>query len=180
MVRPLATENDARRLVRAAQAGDRSAFAELYFRYEPMVRSIALSRLPREDAADLVQETFVRALHRLATLRNPDSFRPWIAVIARNAARDLERERATARCEEEPSRRGTQHDEMEARAALRAIRMLPKTYRTTVTMRLMQGMSGPEIADRTGLSPGSVRVNLHRGMKLLRTRLEAAIHKKAG
>jgi oligopeptide transport system permease protein len=41
----------------------------------------------------------------------------------------------------------------------------------TLMMRLVEGMTGPEIAERTGLTPGSVRVNLHRGMRELRTRL---------
>jgi RNA polymerase sigma-70 factor (ECF subfamily) len=38
-------------------------------------------------------------------------------------------------------------------------------------LRLVEGLSGPEIAQRTGLTPASVRVNLHRGMKLLREKL---------
>ena len=38
-------------------------------------------------------------------------------------------------------------------------------------MRLVEGMSGAEIAERSGLTPASVRVNLHRGMKLLREKL---------
>jgi RNA polymerase sigma-70 factor (ECF subfamily) len=38
-------------------------------------------------------------------------------------------------------------------------------------MRLVEGMTGPEIAEHTGLAQGSVRVNLHRGMKLLREQL---------
>ena len=54
---------------------------------------------------------------------------------------------------------------------LDAIRQLPDAYRDTLLMRLVEGMSGQEIAERTGLSPGSVRVNLHRGMKLLREKL---------
>jgi RNA polymerase sigma-70 factor (ECF subfamily) len=41
-------------------------------------------------------------------------------------------------------------------------------------MRLVEGMSGPEIAVRAGLQPDSVRVNLHRGMKLLRERLKGS------
>ena len=40
-------------------------------------------------------------------------------------------------------------------------------------LRLVEGMTGPEIAARTGLTDGSVRVNLHRGMKLLREKLDA-------
>ena len=55
--------------------------------------------------------------------------------------------------------------------ALAAIRELPATYAETLMMRLVEGMTGPEIAAATGMTPGSVRVNLHRGMKLLRRRL---------
>ena len=56
--------------------------------------------------------------------------------------------------------------------ALEAIRALPEAYRETLMLRLVEGLSGPEIATRTGLTPASVRVNLHRGMKLLREKLQ--------
>jgi RNA polymerase sigma-70 factor (ECF subfamily) len=48
---------------------------------------------------------------------------------------------------------------------------LPETYRETLLLRLVEGMTGPEIAARTGLTSGSVRVNLHRGMQQLREKL---------
>jgi RNA polymerase sigma-70 factor (ECF subfamily) len=56
---------------------------------------------------------------------------------------------------------------------LDVIRSLPAAYRETLVLRLVEGMTGPEIAERTGLTAASVRVNLHRGMKLLRERLHA-------
>ena len=56
----------------------------------------------------------------------------------------------------------------EALAVLELLRALPDAYRETLTLRLVEGMTGAEIAARTGLTPASVRVNLHRGMKLLR------------
>jgi RNA polymerase sigma-70 factor (ECF subfamily) len=59
----------------------------------------------------------------------------------------------------------------EVAQVLAALRDLPEAYRETLVLRLVEGMTGPEIADQTGLAPGSVRVNLHRGMKLLRERL---------
>ena len=59
----------------------------------------------------------------------------------------------------------------ESFAAMDAIRNLPEAYRETLTMRLVEGMTGPEIARQTGLTPDSVRVNLCRGMKLLREAL---------
>ena len=60
----------------------------------------------------------------------------------------------------------------EAANILAAIRSLPDAYRETLILRLVEGMTGPEIAERTGLTPGSVRVNLHRGMQQLREKLE--------
>ena len=56
-------------------------------------------------------------------------------------------------------------------AVLAAIRRLPEAYRETLVLRLVEGLTGPEIAERTGLQPGSVRVNLHRGMQMLREAL---------
>ena len=56
-------------------------------------------------------------------------------------------------------------------AVLAAIRRLPEAYRETLVLRLVEGLTGPEIAERTGLQPGSVRVNLHRGMQMLRVAL---------
>jgi RNA polymerase sigma-70 factor (ECF subfamily) len=71
----------------------------------------------------------------------------------------------------------------EAQLALSVIRSLPDAYRETLTMRLAEGLSGPEIAALTGLTPESVRVNLHRGMKLLRERLrqvDPPVEKRSG
>jgi RNA polymerase sigma-70 factor (ECF subfamily) len=58
-----------------------------------------------------------------------------------------------------------------AHEILAAIRSCPEAYKETLVLRLVEGMTGPEIAERTGLTPDSVRVNLHRGMKLLRQKL---------
>jgi RNA polymerase sigma-70 factor (ECF subfamily) len=61
----------------------------------------------------------------------------------------------------------------EALAVLEVVRGLPDAYRDTLILRLVEGLSGPEIAERTGLTAASVRVNLHRGMKQLRAKLQA-------
>ncbi|MBA3785811.1 MAG: sigma-70 family RNA polymerase sigma factor, partial [Acidobacteria bacterium] len=67
--------------------------------------------------------------------------------------------------------RGKDDSQTEAREILKAIRALPETYKETLVLRLVEGMTGQEIAERTGLAPESVRVNLNRGMKLLRQKL---------
>jgi RNA polymerase sigma-70 factor (ECF subfamily) len=96
-------------------------------------------------------------------------------MIARNRATDYYRRRPDTtelpkELTQERSRDQASSD-MEAAAALAAIRRLPDAYRETLILRLVEGMTGPEIAARTGLTPASVRVNLHRGMKMLRESL---------
>mgnify|MGYP002619672007 CR=1 FL=1 len=162
--------------VQDAMEGDRRAFSRLYRAYGPMVHAIVLSRLRTADVADVVQDVFVIALRRLPELREAAAFGAWLATIARHRAADQIRRRDPASTADttEPDEEAALAQRMipaEAMAALRAIRSLPETYRETLTMRLVEGMTGPEIARRTGMTEGSVRVHLHRGMKLLRRRL---------
>jgi len=165
-------------LVRAAQDGNRAAFGHLYERHAGMVHGILLSRVPIEAVEDLVQDVFVRAMPHIHSLREADHFGGWIAAIARNRAVDFFRESRspTDQLDDEPqnepaSRGGSTADRAEAHAILEAIRSLPDSYRETLILRLVEGMTGPEIAARTGLTHGSVRVNLHRGMQQLRQAL---------
>jgi RNA polymerase sigma-70 factor (ECF subfamily) len=141
-----------------------------------MVHGVALARLRPQDADDVVQEVFLRALEGLATLQDVGAFGGWLAAIARHVSVDVvRRTKHRADLEEnvkEPSMRAHQSDDLEASRALDAVRDLPDAYRETMMLRLVEGMTGPEIAERTGLTSGSVRVNLHRGLKLLRERLQ--------
>ncbi len=160
------------RLVRQARDGDESAFGRLYQRYAGIVHGLLLSRVPRADVDDLVQEVFLAAWNRLAALRDPAAFGGWLATIARHRAIDYHR--AGVEVEELPqdmAAPGSASAPGEALAALEAIKSLPEAYRETLVLRLVEGLTGPEIAARTGLTPASVRVNLHRGMKLLREKL---------
>jgi RNA polymerase sigma-70 factor, ECF subfamily len=161
-------------LVRSAQDGDRAAFAELYRRHARAVHGILLSRVAAIDVEDLVQDVFMQAMERLSSLHDPTAFGAWLAAIARNRAAAHWRRRPVH--VELPDHLAIQpRDRTEALAALTAIRNLPEAYRETLTLRLVEGMTGPEIAACTGLTEGSVRVNLHRGMKALRERLTGGL-----
>lgn len=161
-------------LVDAVRAGDREAFGQLYALYAPMVHGILLARVPYRDVDDLVQEVFLAALKRLNSLRDSAAFGGWLAMIARNRAVDYyRRARETEELTDDmpvASHRDTEA-EHEAARMLEVVRSLPEAYRETLVMRLVEGMSGPEIAARAGMTPASVRVNLHRGMKMLREKL---------
>ncbi len=159
------------RLIAEARQGDRRAFGALYTRYGRMVHGIVLARVPRLVVDDLVQDVFLQAMQRLSSLRDPRAFASWLSAIARNVSTDYLR-RAPRVTELPEDLAAVSGERTEALAALAIIRSLPEAYRETLVLRLVEGMTGPEIAERTGLTPASVRVNLHRGMKQLRDRLE--------
>ena len=156
-------------VVVAARRGDRAAFAELYRRFSRAVHGVVLARVRYSDAADVVQDVFAIALERLPQLGEPAAFPGWILAIARNRAVDHVRgQKPTDELSDLPVEAPRA---AELAQVLGALRELPEAYQETMILRLVEGMTGPEIAEQTGLSPGSVRVNLHRGMKLLRERL---------
>jgi RNA polymerase sigma-70 factor (ECF subfamily) len=159
-------------LVVRARGGSRASFEELYRRFHRAVHAVALGRVLASDAADVVQDVFVEAWSKLGGLRDPAAFPGWILALARSRAVDQIR-RAARIATEDVVDGAVPPPSPEAGRALAALRELPDTYRETMIMRLVEGMTGPEIALRTGMTPDSVRVHLHRGMQLLRERLGA-------
>jgi RNA polymerase sigma-70 factor (ECF subfamily) len=156
--------------IRAVAKGDQDAFSRLYADYVRLVHAILLGRVPRRDVDDLVQDVFISAYTRLRELRDPGAFGGWLATIARNRATDYLRQ-TREQVELPEDLPGGEPIEDETMIVLDVIRKLPDAYRETLLMRLLEGMTGAEIAQRSGLTPASVRVNLHRGMKLLREKL---------
>jgi RNA polymerase sigma-70 factor (ECF subfamily) len=157
-------------LVAAARRGDRAAFGRLFEQFAPMVHGVLLARADAADVDDLVQEVFLIALERIATLREALAVGAWLAQIARNLATDGRR--AQRKLVPLPAELPySAPPKSEAAEVLAIIRTLPEAYREPLVLRLVEGMSGPEIAARVGLTPESVRVNLHRGMQQLRERL---------
>jgi RNA polymerase sigma-70 factor (ECF subfamily) len=165
------------RIVARARAGDREAFAAFHGRFARFVNAVLLAHAPPAEVEDLQQEVFVAAWRNLGSLEECDRAGAWLATIARHAAQrkratlvphrelpeQLEDARATARASASGGLDGAR--------LLEVLRELPEAYRETLALRLIEGFSGPEIASATGLTHGSVRVNLHRGMQLLREKL---------
>jgi RNA polymerase sigma-70 factor (ECF subfamily) len=176
---PAAEPREEEELVSAARDGDRAAFGRLYDRYARMVHGILLARVPPREVDDLIQEVFLSALRQLHTLRDVSRFGAWLGTITRNRANDYFRRAIPLEKVTEPvsenqaeSRTPNRAAEQEADVILAVVRALPEPYREPLILRLVEGMTGPEIAERTGLTHGSVRVNLFRGMRLLREKLD--------
>jgi RNA polymerase sigma-70 factor (ECF subfamily) len=158
------------RLVERVCAGDPEAFGELYKRFAPVVHGIVLLRVPYGEAQDIVQEVFLSVFENIHGLRDHRAFPGWLARIARNRAAEFHRRKRPS--EEIPEElEGARGTTAEAAEILDAIRSLPRAYREPLVLRLVEGMTGVEIAERTGLTHESVRVHLHRGMSQLRQKL---------
>jgi RNA polymerase sigma-70 factor (ECF subfamily) len=165
-------EPDDAALVEAARHGERAAFGALYRRHARMVQAVLLARVAPDGVDDLLHDVFLHAMDRLSSLRDGAAFPAWIATIARRRAADWRRRRRdTVELTEDMPAEPRDQERAEAEEAIAAIASLPEAYRETLMLRFVAGLDGPEIAARTGLTHGSVRVNLHRGTALLRKRL---------
>lgn len=159
--------------VAGARRNEREAFGKLHQHFARLVHAVIITKVPAADASDLTQDVFLLMLSKLPTLEDDQAFPAWLLEIARNRASKFLRDRprrSPAELEEEPhapDRSGWP----DAKKVLEALQTLPETYAETLAMRLIEGLNGPDIAERTGLTPGSVRVNLHRGMAMLREKL---------
>lgn len=145
-------------------------FNRIYSQYAPMVHGVLLARLPIDEVPDVMQEVFLAAFRSFHTLRDKEAAGAWLCTVARHHAANFYR--TTKKVDEiSEALEGKQSRSTEAAEVLRMIKAMPDAYRETLVLRLVEGMTGEEIAKQTGLKPESVRVNLHRGMKMLREKL---------
>jgi RNA polymerase sigma-70 factor (ECF subfamily) len=172
-------------LVQRARAGDRAAFEELVRRTSRLV----FTRLYVEtgcvhQSEDLLQETMLQAYRSLHRLAEPAAFRPWLLTISHNvlidaARRDARQKRSTpstsnplaAMPASGPPPDEAAHREETRQRVLIALRSLPEEYRMPLALRFLTGSDYGAISEQLGLTNGSLRGFLHRGLKMLRERL---------
>lgn len=155
---------------------------ELVSRHHGSAYRTALTILKDEDgAADVAQDTFVKAFRGLAGFRGDASFRTWLLTIAANEARGVLRKRA--RWKEEsleatgpvPSRDTSPVDrivrEEEEAGIRRLLEILPEKQRRAVSLRIFEGLSFREVGEIIGSSEGAARVNYHHGIRRIREEL---------
>jgi RNA polymerase sigma-70 factor (ECF subfamily) len=171
-------------LASAARAGDRRAFSILCERSRRLVAAYALAQLrDPEDAEDVTQETFVRALSSVARLRAAGTWDAWLMSIARNCCRDhLRRKRVRATEPLNPEwLAGDPSPEVlvmteERRQQIRlAVEGLPETCRIALLMRFESGCSRREIAVALGVRESTVMGRLARAARRLRERLQEEV-----
>jgi RNA polymerase sigma-70 factor (ECF subfamily) len=176
-------------LVLRARDGDRAAFEELVRRTSRLVFArLFLETGCAHRAEDLLQDTLLQAFRALSRLEDPNGFRPWLLAIAHNAAidaarRDSRQKRtppaADAPLTDVPARgpgpAETAHRREARQRVLAALRALPEEYRMPLALRYLTGADYDAIGEQLGLTNGSLRGLLHRGLKMLRERLPAEL-----
>ncbi|MEW5723439.1 MAG: RNA polymerase sigma factor [Thermodesulfobacteriota bacterium] len=179
------SEADEGRIVQAVLAGDPEAFGVLVVRHQKAIYNL-MYRLcgSREDAADLTQETFLKAFEKLDQFQRDRRFFPWLYSIGLNQARDWGRRRkirgvVTARDMDydlgpaDPAEPGEGiEDKLDLSRLARAVGRLPLEYREAVVLRYKTGLSMVEIAEIMGLSVSGAKMRVHRGLRRLRRLLE--------
>lgn len=174
---------DEAELVSAARSGDRLAFGQLVRRHHAVVYRYLLARVGDESrAADLAQETFLKALRSIESFRGDASFRTWLVSIARNEVHGSYRrqrirgERALDEAGDPPDRAATPEreaaEELELGRVRRLLDRLPEKQRLSVWLRVFDGLSFREVAEATGSTEGAARVNYFHGIRRLREWLD--------
>jgi RNA polymerase sigma-70 factor (ECF subfamily) len=179
-------------LVRRSQAGDRAAFEQIVRRTARLVYARAFLDVgDRHRAEDVVQETFLLAWRRIAQVTEPAGFRAWLITVTRTVAADMRRResrkkrsgrRATpgedAAVVNVPDGSPTPADAIEQREQrdrlLGMLQKLPDTYSLPITLRYIAGADYETIGRQLGLSNGSLRGLLNRGMTKLREMMGTA------
>ena len=169
-------------LVRAAKAGDASAFGQLYERYRDVMYRYCLARTGGAyDAEDLVADVFIRAMEALH--RYEDRGLPFVAFlyrIARNASIDRGRrlrpdmsiDDLTAHPESGQNVEAEAMRALERTALASALARIKGEYREVLLLRFVEGYPAVDVGRMTGRSEGAVRTLQHRALERLRKELE--------
>lgn len=176
-------------LVKRAQTGDEDAFARLVGRHQRRAYRVARNLVPTdEDAQDLAQEAFLRVFRNLARFDFGHDFTTWLYRIVTNLSIDFLRKRRSSYSvsqgidedegpmeleDESQAAPSDRAEAMETAAEVEAVlRTLAPHFQSVLTLRELEGLSCPEIAEIVGSTHVTVRWRLHRGRKLFQDEWE--------
>jgi RNA polymerase sigma-70 factor (ECF subfamily) len=165
-------------LVRAAQAGDREAFGELFERYRPAMVALAMRRVHNADEAEeLAQDVFVQAMQKIDQLRVPEAFGGWLRrIVHRMAINRMTRNRVALACDPETFEAtcvavGSPEEIAECRERATAVRAsidrLGLLDQETLKAFYLQSKSLVEMSDQFEAPVGTIKRRLHVARKRL-------------
>lgn len=177
-------EDDAaldRALIERWMAGDERAATSIVERHAPALARFAMRMGMKDEADELVQDTFIRAFGGLHAFRADSSLRTWLFTIERRLV--IDRRRASARrgrdVEVEDEHAASGYDALDSlvadetsRRMAQAIAKLTRMQREVFTLRVQEGRSYKEIAEVLDTSEGAARVHYHNAMRAVKEFLD--------
>ncbi|MEM6366491.1 MAG: sigma-70 family RNA polymerase sigma factor [Planctomycetota bacterium] len=171
-------------LVVRAQAGDRAAFGELFFRYRPAIVAGAMSRVRNADEADeLAQDVFIQAMQKIDQLRVPEAFGGWLRqIVHRMAINRITRDRSAIACDPETLEAtcvsDSSPDEVaqtreQALAVRNSIDRLNALDQETLTAFYLNGRTLIEMSDDFQAPIGTIKRRLHVARKRLAKEMDS-------
>lgn len=161
--------------------GDKDAFGHIVKRYEKAIFNLMYRATgSTEEAADLSQETFIKAYKKIWLFRPEKAFFPWLYTIGVNLARDHLRRKGPEHYSLDNDDRHGNHDRhqpvyvhdpadnLDLQKLFQAIARLPLSYREAIILRYREDLSTNEIAEVLQLSDSGVKMRVHRGLDKLR------------
>ncbi len=167
-------------LIQRYLAGEEAAAEELVLRYQKQLYAF-LYRMTRdmEEAKDLTQKTFLKAIQGLGGFRGDASFKTWLYQIALNTGLNYLKQNRREMVDIDETAIGRNDDtldgliEEERKQRIRnSLHRLPERQRTAVVLRAYDGLSCQETAKVMGCSEGAVKAHYHLGVKKLREYME--------
>ena len=173
-------------LVRAAQAGDRDAFGELFERYRPAIFALAMKRVrDPHEAEELAQDVFVQAMQKIDQLRVPEAFGGWLRrIVHRMAINRVTRRQATTACDpyvlestclstaESPCDGAVGREQAEDIRA--AVQRLGQLDRQTLQAFYLRGQTLLQMSDAFDAPVGTIKRRLHVARKRLAREMEVS------
>ncbi len=170
-----------RALIERWKAGDERAASAIVSRHAPALARFAVRLGMKEDAEELVQDTFIRAFGALESFRSDSSLRTWLFTIERRLV--IDRRRASARrgkdVEMDDAHAASGYDALDAMVAdetsrrmAGALGALTKMQREVFTLRVQEGRSYKDIAEVLGSTEGAARVHYHNAMRAVKEFLD--------
>ena len=172
-------------IIRSVLRGNVNDFEKLVTAYEKNVYNIALRMVgDPEDAADMTQETFIKAYRALSGFRGDSKFSSWLYRIASNVCLDFLRSRSRhpqvslSTVDEDgqapvelPDMRQNPEEQLMKKLGMEAVRrgleQLPEQQRQILVLRELGGLSYAELAQTLGLEEGTVKSRIFRARKRL-------------
>jgi RNA polymerase sigma-70 factor (ECF subfamily) len=153
------------------QEGDERAFRELYRRHSPAAYGL-LCRLTggrEHDAAEVLQEAWIRAVRKLATFRGGSAFRTWLTGIAVNCYREWRRERArSVEAGDESVEAAAAWPEARQAEIEQVLHALPAPLAEALILHDVEGWTHEEIAGALAIEAGTSKSRLARARRLFR------------